>query len=389
MPLLFNRDIKGPKTHAFVIGVGSYPFAKVERGVNAALRSVPDLSSAADSAKLMCDWLLANQDRLAAPLATLDVLISDPENKNNRYQWATTGLVDSATEANVAARGLEWYQRVSLEPGDVAFFYCCGHGASHLQQPVLFLEDLNRNPVNVWSHINLGQLAYTLRKNQSISAAFLFSDACGQYVPEFELRPQAQECQFYPEHDLFATSRNQVALLCAAAEGQLAYEGADSISSNLRFGRFTQTCLKGLNGSSARLFYPRWGVTSRDLQSDLKSLRHIFFDHWRDREPFEPYLAVPQSDPIPLVFPENFELPIVVMTDPLERMSDYDFFISQKNDPTPPWLKNRSAGEASAWYTTVPPSRNALYAIAVKEGEHYSQLFQPKEPLFEQWVTVP
>ncbi|MNP41727.1 hypothetical protein D3C76_1354430 [compost metagenome] len=88
----------------------------------------------------------------------------------------------------------------------------------------------------------------------------MFSDACGQFVPKFELRPQAQPCQFYPEHDLFAVSRNQVSLLCAASEGQLAYEGTDSEGSNLKFGRFTQTCLKGLSGSSARYSRTRWVV---------------------------------------------------------------------------------------------------------------------------------
>lgn len=389
MPLLFDREIIGPKTHAFVIGVGNYPSSRPGQGIDADLRSVPALPSAADSAKLVCDWLLDNQDRLSAPLATLDVLISDPPATANRYSWAPAVPIDSATEANVAARGLAWYQRLCVQPGDVAFFYCCGHGASHLQQPVVFLEDLNRNLTNVWSHINLGQLSTTLRKNKTISAAFLFSDACGQFVPKFELRPQAQPCQFYPEQDLFAVSHNQVSLLCAASEGQLAYEGTDSVGSNLKFGRFTQTCLKGLSGSSARYSRARWGVNSRDLQSDLKSLRRIYFEHWGDKEPFDPYFAVTQSDPMPFVFPQNFELPLVVMTDPPERMPYYDFAISQRNEPAPPWLKNKESRDAAAWKTTVPPGINALYAIAIDGADHFSQLFQPKEPLFEQWVTVP
>jgi Caspase domain len=387
MPLLLDRAVQGQKTHAFVLGVGKYPHAKAGRGVQDKLRRVPDLPSAADSAKLICDWLISNRDRLAAPLATLDVLISDPEDPNDRYQW-TRGAVDAATEANVSARGLQWFNRVVAERGSIAFFYCCGHGASHLLQPVLFLEDLNQSPVNVWTHINLGSLALTLRKTQSVSAAFLFSDACGQYVPEFELG-NAQDCRFFPQPSLFATSRNQVSLLCAAAEGQLAYEGSDKESSDLKFGRFTQAVLKGLGGSSARLSRNRWSVCGRDLLGDLKYLRRVFFGHWGDKEPFEPYQAVTQTDPTPIVFPDAFELPIVVMTDPPDRMAHYEFVISQRNDPAPPWLKNRNAGDPNAWSTTVPPSRDALYAIAVKGADHYGQLFQPKEPLFDQWVSVP
>jgi hypothetical protein len=250
MPLLVDRPVQGPKTHAFILGVGKSPHAKAGQGVQDNLRRVPDLPSAADSAKLMCDWLMSNQDRLAAPLGTLDVLISDPSDPNNRFQW-NRGPADPATEANVSARGLQWFNRVAAEQGNVAFFYCCGHGASHLQQPVLFLEDLNQNPVNVWTHINLGSLALALRKTQSVAAAFLFSDACGQYVPDFELG-DAQDCRFFSKPSLFVPNRNQVSLLCAAAEGQLAYEGADKPGGAVRFGRFTQTVLKGLSGSSAR-----------------------------------------------------------------------------------------------------------------------------------------
>ncbi|MHC8400304.1 hypothetical protein ACYZTX_12695 [Pseudomonas sp. MDT1-17] len=387
LPLLLDRPIQGPKTHAFIIGVGNYPHARAGHGVQDNLRRVPNLPSAADSAKLMCDWLLENQDRLAAPLATLDVLISDPEDPNGRYPWAR-GPVDTATEVNVSARGLQWYDRVVAEPGNIAFFYCCGHGASHLQQPVLFLEDLNQSPVNVWKHINLGSLAHALRKSQSISAAFLFSDACGQFVPEFELG-MAQDCRFFPNPNLFAACRNQVSLLCAAAEGQLAYEGEGTDGSALKFGRFTQAVLKGLSGSSARWSRNRWGVSSRDLLGDLKSLRRVFFSHWDENHPFEPYQAVTPTDPISIVFPDEFELPLVIMTDPPDRMSHYNFVISQKNDPTLPWLKNRDAGDPNAWCTTVPPSCNALYAIAVKGAEHYPLLFQPNGPLFDQWVSVP
>ncbi|WP_431822308.1 hypothetical protein [Burkholderia sp. F1] len=388
MPLLLDRLVEGPGTHAFVIGVGQYPHAKAGSGVLDILGKVPDLPSAADSAKLMCDWLLDNQDRLAAPLATLDVLISDPANPNHRYQWAR-GPVDTATKANVAARGRVWYERVVAEPGNVAFFYCCGHGASHLQQPVLFLEDLNQSPDDVWTHINLNLLALALRKSQSISAAFLFSDACGQFVPEFELERDVQDCRFFQKPNLFAPSRNQVSLLCAAAEGQLAYEGADRAGSDCQFGRFTQAVLKGLNGSSARWSRNRWGVSCRDLLGDLKSLRRVFFSHWSENEPFEPYPAVTQTDPIPIVYPDGFELPLVVMTDPPDRMPHYDFVISQKREPTGPWLKNRNAGDPNAWHTTVPPGLDALYAIAVKGADHYPLLFQPKEPLFDQWVPVP
>jgi hypothetical protein len=386
MTLLFDRAVVGPKTHALVIGVGNYPHAKPQHGLLPDLRGVPDLPSAADSAKLMCDWLLDNKDRLAAPLATLEVLISDPVSPANRYPWKQ-GPIDPATCANVAVRGREWFKRVIADPGDVAFFYCCGHGASYVEHPVLFLEDLNEDMVNPWSHINLSHLATTLRKEPSVAAAFLFSDACGEFVPNFALSA-AQECRFYAAPNVFIASRNNVSLICAAPEGLMAYEGADAITGQIKFGRFTQACLKGLDGSSARWSRDRWVVNCRDLVGDLKSLRRVFFDYWGDTEPFEPYSAVTQTEPEPIVYPVDFELPVVVMTIPPEQMPHCGFFISQRSDPSPPWLKNRLAGEASAWYTTVPPSRTAMYAIAVRGGKNYVNLFQPNAPQFDQCVDV-
>lgn len=386
MTLLLNRVVQGPKTHALVIGVGNYPHAA--QGVDADLQNVPNLPSAADSAKRMCDWLLDNQDNLAAPLATLEVLISDPSNPNDRYPWIR-GPVDPATEANVKNHGKNWFDLVTAEAGNAAFFYCCGHGASHLEEPVVFLEDLNQNDINAWTHINLSSLARSLRKVSSISAAFLFSDACGEYVTKFELG-EALETRFFAEPKGFKTSNNKVSLLCAAAGGHLAYEGTVAKDSNLKFGRFTQTLIMALNGSSARWSQQKWGVSCRELPNDLKLLRRIFFSHWSDDEPFEPYPTFSQTDPIPIVFPTNFELPVVVMTDPLDQLPHYGLIISRRDDPAPPWLKDRNAGDSTAWATTVPPSFDIHYAIAVNGAGHRSRGFQPVQPLFDQlWVAVP
>lgn len=389
MTLLVNRDVDGPRTHAFVLGVGSYPAAKAGvGGVLQSLQKVPDLPSAADSAKLVTDWLIENQDRLAAPLATLEVLISDPAPSSNRYLWQR-GPVDAANAANVGTKGFEWFKRATARQGDVAFFYCCGHGASHDQNPVLFLEDLNSDERNAWTHINLASLAQAFRKSKTVSAVFLYSDACGELIPEFELVNEPQSCAFYPQLTPFGQSRNQVSLLCAAAEGLLAFDGPRAAGAQVKFGRFTQTLLQALNGSSARWVRGKWGVCGRDLLGDLKYLRRIFFSHWDSKQPFEPFEAFTQTDRVPVILPGAFELPIVVMTDPPERMPQYGIGISQTKDEGATWLKSRDAGDASEWWTTVPPSRDPLYAIAFSNNGRYSLLFQPKEPLFDQWVSVP
>jgi hypothetical protein len=383
MTSLLNRNVEGPQTHAFVVGVGDYPAAKQGKGVLATLQKVPDLPSSADSAKLVCDWLLENQDNLAAPLASLEVLISDPGQVNDRYAWAR-GPVDRATAQNVSTVGYQWYQRL-LDPESTAFFYCCGHGASRLERPTLFLGDLNQDARNAWPHINLDTLAHALRKMPSLTAGFLFSDACGEFIPEFELR-DVPDCRFWDDPGLFAQSWNRVSLLCAAAAKQFAYEGSAQRGGRVMLGQFTQTVVHGLRGSSSRWCKGRWGVHPRALLDDLKSLRSVFFNHWE--EPFEPYPAVSPTDRLPIVFPTNPEVPVVITTEPEDEISNYSLIISARDDPLQPWLRNRESGPAIAWATTVSAGHDALFAVAQNGAGHFSRVFVPNQPAFEQWVTV-
>src|SRR5688572_3732573 len=103
MTLIFSQPQVGPATHAFIVGVGGYPSCKAGKGQLAELRRVPDVPSAADSARLMCDWLIANDDRLAAPLASVELLITDaPHGGLTPYPWRNAQAVDAATSANVA-----------------------------------------------------------------------------------------------------------------------------------------------------------------------------------------------------------------------------------------------------------------------------------------------
>src|SRR5262245_21576729 len=117
MTLLFQRPVAGPATHAFIIGVGGYPNAKPGQGGVAMLQNVKDIRSAANSAMLVVDWLLDHQDSLAAPLASLEALISDaaipPPALATAYAWTHPPGVPIAdpTLANVTAAGLDWVAR--------------------------------------------------------------------------------------------------------------------------------------------------------------------------------------------------------------------------------------------------------------------------------------
>lgn len=400
MTLVFQNDnIEGPRTHAFVIGVGSYPHAKQGKGHLQELRGVDDLPSAADSAKFVCEWLLTNGSRLAAPLASLEVLISDvpaEEDADDRYKWTPRDpidraipIIDGATETNVLAAGNSWWDRLSARPGDSAFFYCCGHGANHATQPVLFLEDLNLLARNPWSHLGVGSLAQALRRNQLIGSAFLFVDACGEFLSKFELG-QALECRFFPAPVSFKGTRNNVSLICAASETGFAYDGEDLISSmagsSVRLGRFTQVLVKALGGASARYVDNRWAVEPTTLAVSLRKIQRIFFDAWEERS-FEPVVFVSPTDIYPISYGGvNFEVPIVILIDPLHRMKNCELFVSEQDDPDP-YIRRRAPGPAGAWLITVPATRRSLFAIARHDGQQHSNVFTP-EPLLKHLVVV-
>ena len=382
----FQRDLPGePATHAFVIGVGDYPHHNPAWNGLPELANVSNLPSAADSAKFVADWLMRNQDSLAAKLGSLEVVISDPPDVANRYPWVPDKPIGRASEADVKTAGKAWFERLTARPGDVAFFYCCGHGAAHSSQPVLFLEDLNAAEENPWSHLDIGQLAQALRRTAPLRCAFMFADTCGEFIPNFEFG-NAMGLRFFPPPLPFADAREKVLLLCAAPQAKLAYEGAEP-KTGVRLGRFTQTLIKGLDGSSARMRDNRWMVYPSELINDLKALRRIYYPLWDDL-PFEPSAALTQNEVYPIMHMQDPELPLLIITDPEDAAVRFDLHVSERNDPAPPWILSRPNKCAGAWFTSVKAGMDPLYALAVAGAEFFSSRFYPNQPQFYHRVKV-
>jgi hypothetical protein len=385
MAQLYKRSVDGSGTHAFVIGVGSYPDAKPGRGVRADLRTVQDLPSAADSAKLMCDWLIANADALAAPLASLEVVISDPPDPQNRYAWTNAAAVEDATSPSVRAAGQRWLAELAAKEGEVAFFYACGHGAGLSTQPIVFLSDLNADPVNPWAHHDIGMTAAAFRHLDRVRAAFFFADTCREFIPRFELANAQDSSRFVAPPDPFEAGRDKVSLLCAASEAVLAYEGllADGAA---KIGRFTQTLVKGLEGASARWRGNVWSIHPSGLFEDMKQLQRVYRPEWA--EPFEPSQAMMQNEVVPIIRHSDPRLPVLVVTDPEEAMEQVDLRISSDEAGGQPWIDDRGRRARSAWLAHVPAGLFPLYAIAEAPAARHTSLFVPNGPIFDQRISV-
>ena len=393
MTKIFERAVETSATHAFVIGVGSYPDAKPGKGFDPALRSVPDIASAADGARLMCDWLLSNQDRLIAPLASLEVLIREAADPPGTipYPWVNPSAnpIDIPDYKNIEQAGKDWVKRLKARPGDVAFFYICGHGARLGSDPVVFLTDLNHDETDPWGgYLNVGETATAFKQLAPIKAAFFFVDACQEFSPKLELMKTRGGARFILPLDPFRLkeAREKVALLSATSDGLLAYEGDWSVDKAVKIGRFTGTLQQALDGAAVRLKSGRWVVYPGSLFEDLKALHGLRPD-WRDR-PFEPSQPLMPNEVFPIVNPSSPLVPIKIVTDPKQAMDKYDVRIFAKPDRGPPCLKERRVRANEEWIVWVDASAMPHFAVAEDNAVFFQEIFIPSSPIFDQRITI-
>lgn len=403
MTLVFQDPAVSSGTHALIIGVAAYPFAKPDKGGNPALRRVKDIASAADSAKLVGDWLIDNRSNLAAPLASLEVVISDVVVGTPRYTPTHAelhGPFDAAVDASVRNAGTAWLNRIQADPGATALFYGCGHGANRGASPLLFLSDLNQQPLgNAWSHLNIGRLAQAFKQMPQLTAGFFFLDACGEFVPMLGDNPR--DCTIIAPDVPRPADRDKVLLLAAASAGSLAHSGdadpdfesiepgydGEADASGVRLGRFTQTILKGLSGASAR-WSNGWKVDSMGLCTDLKPLHRTYFPHWNDK-PFEPSPVLTPNDRFPIVNVAAPLFPVVISTEPLTRTGDFDLKISLSTDGQTPWLLEREGRAAAPWAAFVGADQTVpIYALALDGEDRHVSFFKADQPQFDHRVVI-
>ena len=134
----------GPRTHAFVVGVGHYPHCAELASTTRAGRlaqEIGPLTTAPASALAVAQWLLDNmREDPVAPLGSLEVLIS-------AQQPAVVDAieVEAARFDNTREAFWRWKARCDTNERNVALFYFCGHGWERSDQ-VLLLEDLGVRP---------------------------------------------------------------------------------------------------------------------------------------------------------------------------------------------------------------------------------------------------
>lgn len=135
----------GPRTHVFIIGVGRYRHLFGGAAPTQGIPALGQLTSPPISARKLAEWLIKGQLAGApAPLGSVELLLSDSTDQN----FSGTQVAD-ATRQSINAAFAQWKSRCDADPGNVAFFYFCGHG---LQKHVMSLlpEDFAESKDNLW-----------------------------------------------------------------------------------------------------------------------------------------------------------------------------------------------------------------------------------------------
>ena len=389
MTLVWKRNIAGPVTHAFVIGVGAYPEAKPGRGHRPELRDVDDIPSADTSAMRFCDWLVDNCDRLFARLATIEMLLGDPAPEAGAYQWRSRpdGAVAPSTSANVRLAGTAWRDRVTARPGDTALFYICGHGATIDDEPIVFLADLNADDIEPWAFINIRRTANAFRQQPHPRAVYFFVDACQEFVPQLSVAETNGGARFIRPFDPFNPFvQNKVAVLTATTHGMLAYEGGTADDPAITLGRYTQTLIDALDGAAVRHRGGQWVVHAGSIAEDLKPLHRLRVD-WRDT-PFEPNASLTPNEVLPIVAALNPSVPIVILTEPAEAMRLFNLSIYDDASLLTPPIRERLAGDGEEWHVRVAASQREHILRAQGNAQSHDTFFHPSQPIFDQRIQV-
>ncbi len=306
MTLIYQRSTDDPVTHAFVVGCGRYPNLGSSRSV--------DRKGPVAGALAMAGMLIAKRDKLAAPLGTVELLLSDPEidgaaDIGQHFPEAVGTRVDPADESHFRASGERWLERIRL--GDVVVFYFSGHGITdRVGGAVGLLEDVESSRFRPWAQtFGVTKLALALQM-MSAESAWVFFDACQEVVAEFSDRlweVNNIELKKVTLRDVTHATCEPLAL-ASSATGQVAW-APDAYEPPF----FTQALLKGLSGCCVeRTREHGWAVTGVTLAYDLAEIARTI----TDRVTVKPQTLIGHSERKILLAVERPFTPVKVRSSP-------------------------------------------------------------------------
>lgn len=176
------HDPANPQTHALIIGVGEYPYVSTGSTPRLAAPALNQLPFARNSALAVARWLAERYDCPAAPLQSIELLLSPAGNVtltgpggNQFVSQATMATFDEISAAYNA-----WFDRCNLNDDNRAIFYFCGHGLESIDQ-LLLPADFGCVPGNLWAKVvNFSKTRRSLEQCRAMARCCIV-DACREW----------------------------------------------------------------------------------------------------------------------------------------------------------------------------------------------------------------
>jgi hypothetical protein len=374
MTTVYEDNGPGPRLHAFVVGVGHYPFREHAAGAGLFgdfLDSLDPVSTAVASAGAVAEWLVATRRTdPATPLGSVELLLSWPGAAfaDRPVEGADQGTFDAAFQ--------RWYARCDAHPDNVALFYFCGHGCE-LGDQLLLLEDFGHSPLNPFPHaVNLRRTHLGMRRCRARTQCFIV-DAC-RSVP-YELLPLDRSVGWSPVAGIVEARPHgytrDAPILFSTAAGLPAHGEPDRPTA------FTQAVLDILGGLGAhRCDDGQWRVGTGRLALHVQDLLD-----WRGAD----VQVVPGGEPtnrgVLRTLPGPPEVPFEVCCDPMAALPSADLALIGDGAVE----VRRRPPEPSLWCDEVPAGAYSLQATFVDRRYHDTAVLRAfLPPAARHWVPV-
>ncbi|QNG46022.1 hypothetical protein D0Z70_15460 [Sphingobium terrigena] len=264
--LIFADNADRAGTHVLLIGIGDYPWLEdgseydpMEHEENA--MGMGQLAAPSTSVRRLADWFLdhfVNEDR---ELASLSMILSEPQPSTYAHLRRTTPQCDlpRGSAAEVAEAAKQWIKRASKRRDNSVVIAFCGHGV-HSGNPVLLCRDYGHNTENRFEGaIDFEQFRIALATRQP-DTQLLLIDACRTPDLEADLLGQVA-----PGNPLLAlkslTERDNAPAVQSVHFATSLYTQAWGREDGASL--FTEALLKALNGGAADNMSDWWVTTGR------------------------------------------------------------------------------------------------------------------------------
>jgi hypothetical protein len=266
MTTVFGVKGSKPQTHAFIIGIGHYPYlaggTQAVEQIKTGLSGLEQLTSPQHSALAFYDALIAlsNAKALLNPLGSIEMIISDFPGSNT---VPLTLQTEPGTKANIRKAYKAWKTRCIENKDNTAIFFFCGHGIEDAEH-YLLTEEFGEDPDLPWEGAFNFDRARLALNQANIKTQLFFVDACRK-LPIGMLEQDAKIGDIDAPTRI-AKSCSELFVLKAAAPN----EGSYSKKNQPTF--FTNALIKALKGAVSRKISGKWIVTCAGITENIHKL---------------------------------------------------------------------------------------------------------------------